>query len=62
MKTFRVKAIAREFFTTTIEADTEEEAWEKAKEIPYDEWGKDEDATFFHTDDYCFEITNVEEE
>lgn len=62
MSTFIVKAITREFYKAEIEAETEEDAWEKANAFPYDEWEKDEDAVFSASPDYQFEVTSVEED
>ena len=60
MKTFRAKAIGRQYFYIEIEAETEEEAWEKAEALPYDEWERDENALYFDPN-FGFEITSVEE-
>lgn len=61
MSTFIVKAIERKFYIAEIEAETEEDAWEKADTLPYDEWKEDEDA-WYSNYNCTFEVTSVEED
>lgn len=60
-KVFIAKAVGKIHYRVEIEAETEEEAREKAEVIPYDEWEVDESSFYYDTFD-DFEVTSVEED